>query len=210
MDQVFGARAEVVIPPGALTQSTDVSIDVFQSPLSVPIPRGFSAFGSRFVNIDLNPHPAGLLPSPGLSIVIPLVNPGVPGSALTLYRIDPLNGNLVPAVSVAGGFVTGAVSADGLNAAFSGIASLSTVVGLVPAGGVPGDLSGDGVVDCADLAIVKASFGKRTGQPGFDPRADVNNNGVVDISDLAFVSRQLPSGLACASSAQDEQTGVVQ
>jgi hypothetical protein len=208
MDQVFGDRAQVAIPPGVLIQSTDISIDVFQSPLSVPMPRGFSAFGSRFVNIDLNPHPAGRLPSPGLSIVIPLVNPMPAGSPLTLYRIDPLNGNLIPAVSVTGGPVTGVVSADGLNATFSGIGSLSTVVGLVPAGGKPGDLNGDGVVDCDDLAIVRASFGRRTGQQGFDPRADVNNNGVVDVSDLAFISRQLPAGLVCASSATIEQMGV--
>jgi len=37
----------------------------------------------------------------------------------------------------------------------------------------PLDLKGGRVVNCLDLAIVKASFGKKTGQPGFDPRADV-------------------------------------
>ncbi len=62
---------------------------------------------------------------------------------------------------------------------------------------VPGDLNGDGVVNCADLAIIKASFGKKTGQAGFDPRADVNGDGVVNVIDLAFVSRLLPAGTAC-------------
>jgi hypothetical protein len=60
-----------------------------------------------------------------------------------------------------------------------------------------GDLNLDGKVDCADLAIVKASFGKRCGQAGFDPRADVNGDCVVDIRDLAFVSRKLPVGTRC-------------
>jgi hypothetical protein len=62
---------------------------------------------------------------------------------------------------------------------------------------VPGDVNGDGVVDCVDLAIVKASFGKKTGQPGFDPRADVNHDGVVNILDLSFVAKQLPAGTVC-------------
>ena len=62
---------------------------------------------------------------------------------------------------------------------------------------VPGDLNGDRKVDCADIAIVKASFGKRRGQPGFDARADVNNDGVVDVRDLAFVSQKLPAGTKC-------------
>ena len=55
----------------------------------------------------------------------------------------------------------------------------------------------DGKVDCADLAIVKASFGKRSGQAGFDPRADLNRDGLVDVRDLALVSRQLPVGTRC-------------
>jgi hypothetical protein len=62
---------------------------------------------------------------------------------------------------------------------------------------VPGDVNGDGVVDCADMAIVKNSFGKKTGQPGFDPRADVNHDGVVNILDLSFVAKQLPAGTVC-------------
>lgn len=62
---------------------------------------------------------------------------------------------------------------------------------------VPGDLNGDGAAGCDDLAIVKASFGKRAGQAGFDPRADVNGDGVVNILDLSFVAKQIPAGTAC-------------
>jgi hypothetical protein len=60
-----------------------------------------------------------------------------------------------------------------------------------------GDVNGDGKVDCADLAIVKSSFGKRAGQLGFDSRADLDVNGIVDIRDLALVARNLPAGTKC-------------
>jgi hypothetical protein len=60
-----------------------------------------------------------------------------------------------------------------------------------------GDVNGDGKVDCTDLAIVKASFGKKTGQPGFDPRADLNGDGVVNIIDLSIVTKQLPANTTC-------------
>jgi hypothetical protein len=62
---------------------------------------------------------------------------------------------------------------------------------------IPGDVNGDGVPNCADLAIVKASFGKKTGQAGFDSRADVNGDGIVNVLDLSFVARHLPAGTVC-------------
>ena len=62
---------------------------------------------------------------------------------------------------------------------------------------LPGDVNGDGQINCADIAIVKASFDKRTGQPGFDPSADVNHDGVVNVLDLAIVSQKLVPGTKC-------------
>jgi Concanavalin A-like lectin/glucanases superfamily/Dockerin type I domain len=62
---------------------------------------------------------------------------------------------------------------------------------------MPGDRNGDGVVNCADIAIVKASFGKKIGDPGFDPRADANVDGTVNVFDLAIVARALPAGTNC-------------
>jgi hypothetical protein len=62
---------------------------------------------------------------------------------------------------------------------------------------IAGDLDCDGDVDCNDLAIVRASFGKRSGQLGFDPLADTNSDGVVDVKDLAFVAQKLPVGTRC-------------
>jgi hypothetical protein len=61
----------------------------------------------------------------------------------------------------------------------------------------PYDLNGDGVVNCADLAVISASFGKRQGQAGFDPRADVNGDKIVNLVDLTTVSRALPVGTKC-------------
>jgi uncharacterized repeat protein (TIGR03803 family) len=63
-----------------------------------------------------------------------------------------------------------------------------------------GDRNGDSVVNCTDLDIVKASFGKSIGQTGFDPRADVNGDGLVNIIDLAAVASALPAGTTCPQS----------
>lgn len=60
-----------------------------------------------------------------------------------------------------------------------------------------GDVNGDGAIDCGDVALVKASLGKRTGQAGFDPRADITGDGVVDIRDLTRVNQRLPGGTSC-------------
>ena len=57
-----------------------------------------------------------------------------------------------------------------------------------------GDINADGAVNCDDYAIVKASLGKRTGQAGFDVRADLNKDGLVDARDLAVVSQRIAGG----------------
>ena len=131
-DDTFGDNASVTFPPGALTETTDVAIDVFLEPLDIPTPSGFIAPGTKFVNISLTPEPAFPLPPPGLTVTLPLENPLVPGSPLTLYKVDEATGDLVPAESVFGGDVVGTVDPDGNSATFTGIASLSTVVGLIP------------------------------------------------------------------------------
>lgn len=61
----------------------------------------------------------------------------------------------------------------------------------------PGDADFDGVATCADASVVRAAFGKRASQPGFDPRADMNNDGVIDVRDLSEVSRNLFAGVTC-------------
>jgi hypothetical protein len=60
-----------------------------------------------------------------------------------------------------------------------------------------GDANGDGQVDCADLAIVRAAIGTVVGQPGYDPRADVNGDGVINIKDVAFIAANVTVGVRC-------------
>ena len=55
------------------------------------------------------------------------------------------------------------------------------------------DLNHDGVVNCADYNIVKASFGKSCGMPGFNPMADLSNDCTVDVRDINQMARNLPS-----------------
>jgi hypothetical protein len=68
---------------------------------------------------------------------------------------------------------------------------------LLAAAVTPGDVNGNGVVDCADIGMVRAAFGRQSGQPGWDARADVDTDGVIDVRDLVFVSRRLPAGTRC-------------
>lgn len=60
------------------------------------------------------------------------------------------------------------------------------------------DVTGDGVVGCADITAVRTSFGKRRGRPGYNAAADVNGDGIVNVQDLARVSRALPAGTSCS------------
>ena len=63
--------------------------------------------------------------------------------------------------------------------------------------GTPGDVNGDGVVNCVDVTAVRASYGKNISQTGYNPSADFNGDGFVNIQDLQFVVQQLPAGTSC-------------
>jgi hypothetical protein len=178
------------VQSGVLGALTAVSIDVLPASLNVTPPQGFSV-GTYFTSISLTPHPASL-PSPGMTVVLPLATGTVPGAKLVLYRVDS-NNTLVPEASVGGGLVTGVADSTASTATFTGVASLSPMVGLY----MPGDLNADLKVDCSDIAIIKAAFGKVSGQAGFDARADVNFDGVIDVRDLAYVGQRLPTGTHC-------------
>jgi len=62
---------------------------------------------------------------------------------------------------------------------------------------LPGDVDGDGQLTCSDVSAVTASIGKRAGEPGFLPNADLDQNGVVDMRDIVAISRLLPAGMRC-------------
>ena len=179
-DDVFIERAQVSLPPGVLTETTDVSIDVFESPLDIPSPSGFAGLGTYFVNIFLDPEPLFPLPAPGITVVLPLVNFIEPGSLLDLFRIDPTTGDLVPTEGVDGLPVVGAVNDEGLSATFTGVAHLSVVVGFIPEELLLGDLNGDGSVNIDDMNIL---FDKIRSPPPHDPIFDLNEDGVVNIAD---------------------------
>jgi hypothetical protein len=122
----------VTFPAGVLAASTQIAIDVFTSPLSLQTPSGYIGPGTRFVNIDLTPQPAFPLPSPGLTVTLPLLSPSPPGDRIDLFRVDTATGTLVPALDTSGLPVVGTVAADGLTATFFGVSRLSVVTGLVP------------------------------------------------------------------------------
>ncbi|HEX7158496.1 MAG TPA: dockerin type I domain-containing protein [Edaphobacter sp.] len=63
--------------------------------------------------------------------------------------------------------------------------------------GTPGDVNGDGFVDCTDVAAVRAAYGKNINQTGYNPSADFNGDGFVNIQDLQFVVSKLPAGTSC-------------
>jgi hypothetical protein len=49
-----------------------------------------------------------------------------------------------------------------------------------------GDVNNDNLVDISDFALLRATFGKLCGDPGFDDRADWTGDCVVDISDFTL------------------------
>lgn len=62
---------------------------------------------------------------------------------------------------------------------------------------LPGDVDGDAQLSCSDMSAAMASIGKRAGEPGFLPSADLDQNGVVDMRDIVAVSRLVPGGMRC-------------
>ena len=51
----------------------------------------------------------------------------------------------------------------------------------------PGDCNNDNVVSAPDFAILKNTFGKGTGDPGYDDRADFTGDQVVNVLDFSLM-----------------------
>ena len=191
------ALLSVSAPAGVVGLSTSISMFASINPGSLPVPQGFSGAVTNVVTYDLSPLPNGVFPAPGLTIAIPTRSTLPLNAALVLFRLDPVSGALTPAPSVFGGSATGVVAPGGNQVTFAGIGMLTNFVAFRRNSEVLGDVDGDGVVTCTDVAIVRAALGRRAGQPGFDARADLNRDGVVDVRDLASVIRQLAPGVVC-------------
>ena len=72
-----------------------------------------------------------------------------------------------------------------------------TLVAAPPAP-IAGDVNGDGVVNCVDLAAVKAAYGKRVGQAGYAANLDINKDGVINVLDANVITKSMPSGTTCS------------
>jgi subtilisin family serine protease len=55
--------------------------------------------------------------------------------------------------------------------------------------GKPGDANGDGFVDEADLALIVANYGKKSGQTGYTVQLDLNGDGVIDELDVLEIGK---------------------
>jgi hypothetical protein len=67
--------------------------------------------------------------------------------------------------------------------ALMGLPQTNQEMGLMRAG----DCNNDNVVNATDFNILRNSFGKAVGDPGYDARADLNGDQVVNASDFSLL-----------------------
>lgn len=105
----------------------------------------------------------------------------------TLAASTPNNGSKAVTLPMVGS-TTARIKVEAVDNVFFDVSNANFTIRLV------GDVNGDGAVNCDDLSIIKAALGKRTGQPGFDARADLKKDGVVDARDLSAETQRIPGG----------------
>jgi len=64
------------------------------------------------------------------------------------------------------------------------LAFATTASGMAEPEECVGDVSGDGYVDMDDLGQLLGAYGTSSGEPGFDPDADIYEDGAINLSDL--------------------------
>ena len=160
----FGDRASITLPPGAVTQDTTVAINVLSSPLDLPNPTGVAGPGTYYVNINLTPAPTYPVPAPGMTIVLPLVQPLPAGAVMFLYYVDS-TGNLALSLDANGNPIQGAINNSALTATFTGVVHLCTVAGMLSAPSItwnpPADITYGTLLSAAQLnasANISGSF----------------------------------------------------
>ena len=57
-----------------------------------------------------------------------------------------------------------------------------------------GDADNDNYISASDFNILRASFGKGLGDPGYDPRADFDNDNTVGASDFNLLKSNYGNG----------------
>ena len=114
--------AEIMVPPGVLTEVTTVFIEAIPDP-NFSLPPGFLGPASLFVNFTFDPNPDHL-PPPGATIRLPLTSPLAPGTQVPLFMYD-LDGGVL---SDSG--IMGLVDPDRNTATFVGVTDFSIFVGL--------------------------------------------------------------------------------
>lgn len=185
----LGATTAIVstgLTVGNITSQSSSSVQIGNVISQSPSAGANVADGSA-VNLVISTGPAPIMVPNVVGSTQSTAASAITGAGLALGTLTSQSSN-----SVASGTVISESPAAGTSVA------VGTAVNLVISSGpLKGDLNGDGVVNCADLAIVRASFGKRAGQAGFDSRADVNGDGVVNIIDLSTEARLLPAGTVC-------------
>ncbi|WP_338758612.1 M12 family metallo-peptidase [Massilia sp. METH4] len=85
----------------------------------------------------------------------------------------------------------GRVKVEALGNVFFDVSNANFTINLT------GDINADGSVDCADMGIITAAFGKRSSQNGFDARADTVRDGIINVRDLNYVAVRVPQGTSC-------------
>jgi hypothetical protein len=115
-----GSGATFSVGPGVLSTETSLFIDVVPGPGISP-PVGFE-LATKFLNVTLDPNP-GPLPGPGATLTLPLSVSLASGTALILFKFDPVNRTFINTD------IVGTVNSGGATATFRGVTEFSTFVG---------------------------------------------------------------------------------